>query len=754
MDPVSTSNSMKTSKTNPSVHVIFRKIEECYPVHSDIFINYSISGAHEITKNDWIGLYRVGWRSHKEYIYYDWSPYPSNYVKDMSVENSVIFPGNKMPGEDEEFYQFCYVTSSGQVKGASTPFQFKSAFTDDLIEVEDENDDVMIVKTRTSVLEERLEKANNDQLLTKQKLHLLEKELDHMYLLDRDAQKKLQEFEKAEKELTSALEERNEGLAEQKQQNAHLTDCIGALKEKLEVLKQEKLSIEKRLDESDTYIASLQDKIKNLVIEKDCLNGKIKNLEEDNAVLKEFLKDFDHVRSTLVEEETNNLKLKGDLEVAGTEILKLKQLLEQQAIVNKEEKLTQALLADRLQNMENKLDAADNCKKMLNEEVLLLRQMQEKAVEAYDVVKAENEGIKIKLNELGKDKEKWSEDLEIVMKEKESLKKHVADQNEEIDRLTQQVSSMKDGIDQQAKAENCGANDDIALFALNLAHKSLKERYSELSKKFEECKQTMNVLKIENEALKTSQSFNDKEISSLRERLMLCRDTYKEKYVECELLEKKLSSLNGPLKQHRYLSEELVNKPYFEEFENLDESVNDMKCELLASKLKKYKGLFWNEHKKFKMLQVLLKEKEEECAKLKDNAEQVAVKVQGDMQLVEKSQHNSNQSYSFKANNCDMTIIDMDVIPNSAGCVMDKVATDAASVVDEEATSVGSVEDEVVTLRCPICDKLFDSSNKDYLVDHVDTHLSGGYDCPLCQEHFDEHIGRDRYMEHVKAHFE
>ena len=61
-----------------------------------------------------------------------------------------------MPREDGEFYQFCYVTSKGLVRGASTPFQFRQPGLDDYVEVEDMEDDIMVVKTRTAALEDDL----------------------------------------------------------------------------------------------------------------------------------------------------------------------------------------------------------------------------------------------------------------------------------------------------------------------------------------------------------------------------------------------------------------------------------------------------------------------------------------------------------------------------------------------------------------------------------------------------------------------
>lgn len=61
-----------------------------------------------------------------------------------------------MPNDDGEFYQFCYVTHKGEIRGASTPFLFRaqSPSEDELLTVEDEcNSDILVVTTRTGYLE-------------------------------------------------------------------------------------------------------------------------------------------------------------------------------------------------------------------------------------------------------------------------------------------------------------------------------------------------------------------------------------------------------------------------------------------------------------------------------------------------------------------------------------------------------------------------------------------------------------------------
>ena len=59
-------------------------------------------------------------------ILVDMIPYKSQ--EDDSENIHIIkFSGSRLPPDDGNFYQLCYVTYSGVVKGASHPFQFSNS---------------------------------------------------------------------------------------------------------------------------------------------------------------------------------------------------------------------------------------------------------------------------------------------------------------------------------------------------------------------------------------------------------------------------------------------------------------------------------------------------------------------------------------------------------------------------------------------------------------------------------------------------
>jgi len=90
----SSSSFQLPGKATSFSHVHFVCIPETFTAGADVQCSFVISEELEICSHDWVGLYKVGWRSAAEYVYYEWSPTPSNYVPGTEVKSRVLFPGN------------------------------------------------------------------------------------------------------------------------------------------------------------------------------------------------------------------------------------------------------------------------------------------------------------------------------------------------------------------------------------------------------------------------------------------------------------------------------------------------------------------------------------------------------------------------------------------------------------------------------------------------------------------------------------
>ena len=125
--------------------VAFVNVQKSYPPGEQLKISYTLSQELKRSTRDWVGLFKVGWTSSRDYYTFEWAP----ALTDEHLMSEVAFAGRRLPPEGNDFYQFCYVTSDGRVRGASPPFQFlavSSARVDDL-ELDEESLMIMMLST-------------------------------------------------------------------------------------------------------------------------------------------------------------------------------------------------------------------------------------------------------------------------------------------------------------------------------------------------------------------------------------------------------------------------------------------------------------------------------------------------------------------------------------------------------------------------------------------------------------------------------
>lgn len=91
----SSPESMKTSNSQLAAYsqVCFRNVPETFAIGSDIECSYVMREELQASPSDWIGLYKVGWRLPKDYVYYKWSQIPASYVPGKEAFSHVTFPG-------------------------------------------------------------------------------------------------------------------------------------------------------------------------------------------------------------------------------------------------------------------------------------------------------------------------------------------------------------------------------------------------------------------------------------------------------------------------------------------------------------------------------------------------------------------------------------------------------------------------------------------------------------------------------------
>uniref|UniRef100_A0A673LAE6 Tax1-binding protein 1 homolog A-like n=1 Tax=Sinocyclocheilus rhinocerous TaxID=307959 RepID=A0A673LAE6_9TELE len=240
-------------ETSNFAHVIFQNVGKSFLPQAALECHYTLTPFITPHPKDWVGIFKVGWSSARDYYTFLWSPMPENYTEGSTVHRTIIFQGYYVPRSDGEFYQFCYVTHTGEIRGASTPFQFRPATPtgEELLTVEDDgNSDILVVTTKTGLLEVCI---------------------------------------------TGALLIQNKGLREEKEE----------AQARVRQLEQDLLEITQKAVLKETELDCLRDRLQKVISERDGLQTQLKNERDERELYKS------HVRSA----ELENTKLSAELQM-------------------------------------------------------------------------------------------------------------------------------------------------------------------------------------------------------------------------------------------------------------------------------------------------------------------------------------------------------------------------------------------------------------------------------------------------------
>ncbi|NXI48835.1 CACO2 protein, partial [Chloroceryle aenea] len=267
--------------------VVFNNVEKFYVPGGDVTCYYTLTQNILPRGKDWVGIFRVGWKTTREYYTFLWAPLPADGHSDTSVQQQIQFKAYYLP-KDDEYYQFCYVDQDGVVRGASVPFQFRA----------ETEDDILVVTTQGEVEEIELQNKNlrqeNEELkatcagLQKQNVGLQE-ELKRMQELQSSLESLRSSTEPLELELNS-LKKENKELKE-------LGDCrvaeLHQLKEQIRNVTSEKEHLENRLKTALDHMDQLQSQVLNYEKEVENLaqmdhdkTEQLESLKEENRELR------------------------------------------------------------------------------------------------------------------------------------------------------------------------------------------------------------------------------------------------------------------------------------------------------------------------------------------------------------------------------------------------------------------------------------------------------------------------------------
>ncbi|XP_077347477.1 tax1-binding protein 1 isoform X4 [Lithobates pipiens] len=277
------------NSTSNFAHVIFQNVAKSYLPSAPLECHYTLTQYIHPHPKDWVGIFKVGWSTARDYYTFLWSPMPENYVPDCTRDCVLTFQGYYLPNDDGEFYQFCYVTHKGEIRGASTPFQFRtSSPVDELLTMEDEgHSDMLVVTTKAGLLELKIEKTMKEKEELQKITTILEKETAQL----RQQVENLESELSREREHSEQLSSEREGMLQAseilKSESEEVKKACHEMSSKILQLEEDLISVTQKAIEKETELDSLKDKLKKMKPEREQLEFQVKNEKDEKELYKE-----------------------------------------------------------------------------------------------------------------------------------------------------------------------------------------------------------------------------------------------------------------------------------------------------------------------------------------------------------------------------------------------------------------------------------------------------------------------------------
>ncbi|XP_004282706.1 calcium-binding and coiled-coil domain-containing protein 2 isoform X1 [Orcinus orca] len=281
--------------------VIFNSVEKFYVPGGDITCYYTLTQHFIPRRKDWIGIFRVGWKTTREYYTFMWVTLPVDLNSKSPKQQEVQFKAYYLP-KDDEYYQFCYVDQDGVVRGASIPFQF----------CPENEEDILVVTTQGEV--EEIEQ-HNEELCRENKQ--LKDSCVSLQKQNADMQARLQKKQEELETLKSINKKLEQTMKEQK-------DCweteLLQLKEQNQKMSSENEKMGVRVDQLQTQLSTQEKEIEKLVQGVQDKAEQLEDLKKENGQLflslteqREHRKELERTVEEMKQKETTAAKKEQEL---------------------------------------------------------------------------------------------------------------------------------------------------------------------------------------------------------------------------------------------------------------------------------------------------------------------------------------------------------------------------------------------------------------------------------------------------------
>ncbi|XP_055746896.1 calcium-binding and coiled-coil domain-containing protein 2-like isoform X3 [Salvelinus fontinalis] len=570
MESFETAANMELS-TNFS-QVVFQEIPNSYVSNVALTCCYTLTAAIQPNPRDWVGIFKVGWSTTKDYHTFVWVEPSLDLIGLETVRKQVLFTAYYLPKDDSAFYQFCYVDSNGQVRGASTPFCFKTPgeqSTDCSLE-----NDLLVIITQEKVEQREREKEELVMELGQLKeqnetlrnaLKEQQQEIDHLklsneelYQADGNTENTQENARKHEEltENTKLMDDSHRGQEEQvgksEREKEELTMELGQLKEQNETLTC-------ALKEQQQEIDHLKESKEELVQLVSKLERQQQNTREHEELAQNAKSMDESQRGQEVDLQSSKKEKKGSA------------LKEQQQEESKEELLQVVSKLERQQqNTREHEELAQNAKSMDEsqrgqESLTTICEKYERALITIKQLKKEREELKGKIEVQSVEIAQLSPRLKESEQESHKLKDHIqllqvdlqSSEKEKLSAALHRVCGVTHDL-QDLKTENKALRRSLSeqeQQPLQMVDSDWKEQYQALLGQLEEAQtQLHKELQASNNTRKRAEQA-ERELEELKECMESPAMTSDQTKQESSKLEMQLSELNEIIEEKENMAE-------------------------------------------------------------------------------------------------------------------------------------------------------------------------------------------------------
>ncbi|XP_054465658.1 calcium-binding and coiled-coil domain-containing protein 1 [Anoplopoma fimbria] len=322
--------------------VEFRNVGSSYFPQSRVDCHYTLSSQHNWASNDWIGLFKVGWSSVKDYHTFVWALAPADYQEGTDVNCCVHFQASYLPKPSSQDYEFVYIDAKGEVFSRSSKFTFCAPKPlEDLVTFEEEphgeegGTDMLLVVPRAELLQGRLQECLREraELLQAQEVANRQREKDQEeYRRAREAWDRRRrglesDIARLEEELKQSREKIEEMVMEQKEEQAFgeslvleksaLLDVSEASKVRIKELEEDIKTLTQRTVERETELERMKERAKRSGAQRKEDESDRKSLqtklEQTEGELRSLSKEFQILRNSLAQRDTSVVQLQNSI---------------------------------------------------------------------------------------------------------------------------------------------------------------------------------------------------------------------------------------------------------------------------------------------------------------------------------------------------------------------------------------------------------------------------------------------------------